>query len=212
MCIRNPWGKGEWTGDWSDNSDKWTTRMRNQVNWFEVKDDGIFWMDLNDYVTEFDSIYICRDFSDPKDWKTHEIVDEWKGQYAEGLPNSKNRKAKMEKNPQYGLTITKPSKGIIVLRLKDKMDKTRSKHYGYLNVQAINGGLITNPRKSTQLGSTGPRNEVCQAVEVDFDSSYSYPYKFSFIVANMETGEAGEGSYTVSIYTKDFNSQVEKLN
>ena len=24
LKLRNPWGSGEWTGDWSDNSDKWT--------------------------------------------------------------------------------------------------------------------------------------------------------------------------------------------
>lgn len=52
--LRNPWGRGEWTGDWSDNSDKWTTRIRNIVNWHETKDDGVFWMDLNDLVPEFD--------------------------------------------------------------------------------------------------------------------------------------------------------------
>ena len=78
MCIRNPWGRGEWTGDWSDNSEKWTTRMRNLVNFHDVKDDGIFWMDINDYVTEFDSIYVCRDFSNKTVWNTLEIVDEWK--------------------------------------------------------------------------------------------------------------------------------------
>ncbi len=26
--IRNPWGFKEWTGDWSDKSDKWTPELR----------------------------------------------------------------------------------------------------------------------------------------------------------------------------------------
>ena len=99
MQIRNPWARGEWTGDWSDNSDKWTTRIRNIVNWHETKDDGIFWMDLNDYVNEFDSIYVCRDFSDSSAWKTINVEDRWTGEFAAGLPNSKNPKALMEKNP-----------------------------------------------------------------------------------------------------------------
>lgn len=189
MCIRNPWGRGEWKGDWSDDSDKWTTRMRNLVDWHVSKDDGIFWMDINDYVTEFDSIYICRDFSDKNLWHTLEINDKWEGVYAEGLPNSKNPRAKMEKNPQYGLTITKPCIGVIVLRLKDKTDRTRAKHYGYLNIQALNGGIISHPNKSKQLGVMGPRNEVVQAVEVDFSTKYSYPYTFTFIVSNMEHGK-----------------------
>ena len=26
--IRNPWGFKEWTGDWSDKSDKWTPELK----------------------------------------------------------------------------------------------------------------------------------------------------------------------------------------
>jgi calpain-15 len=29
MKLRNPWGnKGEWNGDWSDKSDKWTPELK----------------------------------------------------------------------------------------------------------------------------------------------------------------------------------------
>jgi calpain-15 len=29
--IRNPWGKKEWTGDWSDSSKLWTDHCKKQV-------------------------------------------------------------------------------------------------------------------------------------------------------------------------------------
>lgn len=195
MCIRNPWGRGEWTGDWSDSSEKWTTRMRNLVDFHEVADDGIFWMDLNDYVTEFDSIYICRDFSDTSVWKTVEVIDEWAGQYTEGLPNKSKPSAKLEKCPQYGLTITKPGKGVAVLRLKEKEDRNRAIHHGYFHMQATDGELIRAPSKAKQLGTMGPRNSVVQSLELDFSQSLSYPYKFSFVVSNMKHGDEGKGHY-----------------
>lgn len=53
----------------------------------------------------------------------------------------------MEKNPQYGLTITKPSKAVVVLRLKEKLDRNRAKQYGYLNMQANDGKAIRMPDK-----------------------------------------------------------------
>lgn len=88
MCLRNPWGRGEWKGDWSDDSECWTTRMRNLVDFWDSKDDGIFWIDINDYVTEFDSIYVCRDFSDTNQWHNTEITDKWEGVYTEGIPTA----------------------------------------------------------------------------------------------------------------------------
>lgn len=49
--IRNPWGSGEWTGDWSDKSDLWTkhSRVKEACNLQDV-DDGAFWMSWEDYV------------------------------------------------------------------------------------------------------------------------------------------------------------------
>ena len=31
ICLRNPWGFGEWNGDWADDSELWTTRMKNMT-------------------------------------------------------------------------------------------------------------------------------------------------------------------------------------
>lgn len=85
MQLRNPWARGEWKGDWSDDSDKWTTRLRNLVDWHEKKDDGIFWIELSDFMNEFYSIYVCRDFSDETLWNNLEVNGKWEGSFAEGL-------------------------------------------------------------------------------------------------------------------------------
>ena len=70
LQLRNPHGNGgaEWNGDWSDGSYKWTEKARKVLN-AEAKEDGVFWMSLEDFAYEFKSVYICRIF-DPKIWKT----------------------------------------------------------------------------------------------------------------------------------------------
>jgi hypothetical protein len=103
----------------------------------------------------------------------------------------------MKKSPQYGLTITKPCKAVVVLRLKEKKDRNTAKQYGYLNMQAIDGKAVSRPDKNKQLGVIGPRNSTVQAIEVDFSSKYSYPYTFTFMVSNMEHGKKGEGGFQV---------------
>ena len=118
--LRNPWGDGEWTGDWSDESELWTTRMRNVLDFNIIDDDGIFWMDFNDFYDEFDTVYVCRNLTESKGWKNLSLIDKWQGKYAGGLPNSKNRNAKIEEAPQYSVTINKPGKGFFVMRLKEK--------------------------------------------------------------------------------------------
>ena len=56
--VRNPYGMKEWTGDWSDNSKKWTVRTRAQVDG-ENKEDGSFFMSFADFIKFFTTTTIC---------------------------------------------------------------------------------------------------------------------------------------------------------
>lgn len=58
--MRNPWGQGEWTGAWSDNSDMWdkhpeVKRFLNPTS----EDDGKFWISKEDFANNFDGIQVC---------------------------------------------------------------------------------------------------------------------------------------------------------
>ena len=53
-CL-NTWGRdGEWKGDWSDGSSLWNEypQIKEALN-FETKNDGVFWIDINDFHEAF---------------------------------------------------------------------------------------------------------------------------------------------------------------
>ena len=56
--LRNPWGRGEWKGDWSDKSSKWTPQLKQQLG-FQDADDGLFFMNINEYKEIFQSTSFC---------------------------------------------------------------------------------------------------------------------------------------------------------
>ena len=56
--IRNPWGYGEWNGNWSDKSELWTDDIKMQVN-FKINDDGIFYMSFDDFIKYYDELSLC---------------------------------------------------------------------------------------------------------------------------------------------------------
>ena len=66
MHLRNPWGNGEWSGDWSDASRKWTNEFRNQCGNYERKDDGSFWMSYDDFRAYYVVVGICHLYQDYK--------------------------------------------------------------------------------------------------------------------------------------------------
>lgn len=73
LMLRNPWGQGEWKGEWSDESEAWkkhpeVTRVIKPV----VADDGAFWMAFEDYVRWFrhsDVVYLAP----PSLWESREF-------------------------------------------------------------------------------------------------------------------------------------------
>ena len=63
LLLRNPWGKSEWKGDWSDSSSCW--RKRPDVaaavgNKRSNEDDGRFWIQLPDFRQRFRTVDLCR--------------------------------------------------------------------------------------------------------------------------------------------------------
>lgn len=56
--IRNPWGKGEWKGEWSDNDPRWTPQLLKEVG-HRKADDGIFFMPLTEFLKYYGNYSMC---------------------------------------------------------------------------------------------------------------------------------------------------------
>lgn len=76
VCIRNPWGSGEWMGDFSDpvpgKPTMWTDEIKAQLK-PTFANDGLFWMKFDDMVKFFANVYISFSHSERgkeyKDWR-----------------------------------------------------------------------------------------------------------------------------------------------
>jgi len=56
--LRNPYGRKEWNGDWSDSSPMWTQELRTKLR-VTAQDDGVFWMPYHDFLTYFFQLVVC---------------------------------------------------------------------------------------------------------------------------------------------------------
>ena len=58
--LRNPWGNGEWSGAWSDASKKWTASTKQQCEYQEDRDDGVFYMSFDDFIKYYVTMGIAK--------------------------------------------------------------------------------------------------------------------------------------------------------
>ncbi|XP_028996048.1 calpain-9-like [Betta splendens] len=103
--LWNPWGKGEWRGDWSDKSLLWqTVSAEDRKMCLTVSDDGEFWMTIEDFCKCYVDLDICGldpDFLEEgsAQWKTSMQEGRWvAGTTAGGCTNNRNS---FWTNPQY---------------------------------------------------------------------------------------------------------------
>jgi hypothetical protein len=109
LKLRNPWGRVEWKGAWSDTDARWTKRMRQKLGYnpsASSSDDGIFWISFDDFVINFRNVYVCRLFrtvSDGGQWYKYTAAGAWSvaSRTAGGCPNE----ATCSDNPHFYITV-----------------------------------------------------------------------------------------------------------
>lgn len=111
LQLRNPPGDhGEWRGDWGDDSQLWTTRLKSKLGWTDDASDGTFWMSFDDFCLAFRSLYVCH-YYDPKIWSFAKMHSSWSLEHrtAAGLPSRHNPRARLNRNPQWVLELQRPT-------------------------------------------------------------------------------------------------------
>ncbi|TGZ80226.1 cysteine proteinase [Ascodesmis nigricans] len=106
VLCRNPWGKAEYTGPWSDGSKEWTPEWLSLLE-HKFGDDGQFWMEYRDFLKVFKIIDRTRLFDES--WRVTEM--RW-------VPYNVPWGADYAKT-RYRLTVTKPTEAVIVLSQLD---------------------------------------------------------------------------------------------
>ncbi|KAF3902873.1 Calpain-11 [Arthrobotrys entomopaga] len=83
VLVRNPWGKSEWKGAWSDGSKEWTPYWIEQLE-HRFGDDGSFWMSYKDFLRTFSVLERTRLFdsswSVASAWVSENV--EWENAYS----------------------------------------------------------------------------------------------------------------------------------
>lgn len=59
VCLRNPWGKNEWVGEWSDSDPKWNDFDLRKLLDHDLGDDGVFYMLWKDFLKYYSDFQIC---------------------------------------------------------------------------------------------------------------------------------------------------------
>ncbi|PNH64182.1 hypothetical protein VD0002_g4406 [Verticillium dahliae] len=103
--LKNPWGKGEWKGAWSDGSKEWTPEWLRQLN-HTFGDDGAFWISYTDLLKKYSMFDVTRlfgsDWTSKTKWTTLEVP--WVSDYHK---------------TSFALTITRAGPVVIVLSQLD---------------------------------------------------------------------------------------------
>ncbi|XP_006871514.1 PREDICTED: calpain-12 [Chrysochloris asiatica] len=114
LRLRNPWGRVEWTGAWSDSCPRWDAIPAEWRDTLMVKkEDGEFWMELQDFLHHFHTVQICSlspEVLGPTPagggWHIHTFQGRWVRGFNSG--GSQPGAETFWTNPQFRLTLLEP--------------------------------------------------------------------------------------------------------
>ncbi len=201
LKLKNLLGINEWSGDWSDNSLKWT-KQSIEVTKLKRKEDGIFWMSFNDYLQFYTNTHIS--YLDPN----YEYTCQ---KFRHAGKNGQNV-ARIE--------VTKPGSGYFIVNLKSQRIYRKSKNPTYENpfcsmivFKETNDGIEI-------IGSDcGKKNRLFVPCEDMTEGKYlievSFPKKMplneDFIISDEVEENEKKINYRVGVYSNIEDLIIENI-
>mmetsp|Transcript_26808 Transcript_26808/g.35850 ORF Transcript_26808/g.35850 Transcript_26808/m.35850 type:complete len:155 (+) Transcript_26808:960-1424(+) len=139
LRIRNPWGRGEWKGKWSDQSeeiDEFEEKLNEYIGELEVDErfelganDGTFLINYASFRDIYNRLFVVNDF--PDDWSAVIFKTEWTASCSGGLPIEKTPAAnqRFAKNPQFLFTADEDCELFVSLKQNDGREVSRDGKY-----------------------------------------------------------------------------------
>jgi hypothetical protein len=124
LQLRNPWGTSTWNGRFCDadagrsSQSAWTQRLKQKTKFKALQAvSGTHWMDLTDFLRNFETLFVCRLFRSPRDsppgpWHTQSVVGTWSR--AAGTATGYKD---VTRAPQFKLTLARPANVFATLAL-----------------------------------------------------------------------------------------------
>ncbi|XP_065427929.1 calpain-12 [Chrysemys picta bellii] len=230
LRLRNPWGEVEWNGRWSDHSSLWAGLDPQLQKSLQVrKEDGEFWMQMDDFLRYFDALEICSLTPDLLEeekgvgWNVHSFQGRWSTGYTAGGCRSSGLRDGFWMNPQYHVRLLEadeadlqkqrpdPSCTLLVsLMQKDRrQDRKRGKDFLPIGFEILKYLELKNvSQRRTLLPSLRAVYWTAHVPMRDVSGRYRLPPGDYLIIPS--TGyPMEESSFTLRIFTEKANKSLE---
>ncbi|KAH9503245.1 hypothetical protein Btru_068552 [Bulinus truncatus] len=214
LRVRNPWGHGEWKGAWCDGSSEWKTIPENSIE-FPNKDDGEFYVSLEDFMKYFSHTTICSltpdfDMDGCSDSLNHilHIYGEWYSNTAAGFH-------KLLQNPRFSFIL--PAKGALedgkvplVLQMIQHSKKRKTDNISVrCDIFKVLGDKIRQTGRCISLEIQGQKNNVYSP---ELQSSFRFklkPGRYMIIPSTVSEGQ--EKAFLLRIFSPGPLDNVKEI-
>ena len=201
LKIKNNWGTNEWLGDWSDGSYKWTDEFKKKVGLVE-KQDGIFWMSLEDFIQFYTTTHVCH------------YHDEFE-YVSQKFPVLNDQAFQIAK-----VFVPKESKGYFLVNLKTtKIYKNKKNLENFQNPFVQINVFREDKDEFEYIGSDSGRQDrffiECENMQPgSYYIAVTFPKKEEKfdMTSGFISSKFNKLSFTVGVYSSFFNLKIELAN